>query len=124
MQARYMVIGTGRDRAAFGPETWSFVLDMARGVLDRAWRDPLTDEITPAPPVLSRLGDVAAPTLVIRGRADVPYIQDVSALLVAGIPGAEHLELADTGHLPPLERPEEVDAALLAFLGARLKQHT
>src|SRR6476619_5495054 len=60
MQARYMVIGTGRDRAAFGPETWSFVLDMARGVFDRAWRDPLTDEITPAPPVLSRLGDVAA----------------------------------------------------------------
>jgi pimeloyl-ACP methyl ester carboxylesterase len=124
MQARYMVIGPGRDRAAFDPDTWSFVLDMARGVFDRMWRDPLTDEITPAPPVLSRLGDVSAPTLVISGRADVPYIQDVSALLVARIPGADHLELADTGHLPPLERPDEFNAAVLAFLGAHLGHHT
>ncbi|MDT4927043.1 MAG: hypothetical protein QOG01_4756 [Pseudonocardiales bacterium] len=117
-QARYMVIGPGRTTAAFTPDVWRFVMEMTRGVFTRLWRDPESTDIDPEPPLLSRLGEIAAPTLVVSGRADVSGIQDLSGLLARGIPGARHIALHDTAHLPPVERPNEVTTALLEFLGA------
>ncbi|GAA3224231.1 alpha/beta fold hydrolase [Nonomuraea helvata] len=64
----------------------------------------------------TRLHEISAPTLVINGLSNVPGIQEVSGLLAKGIPGARRLDLPETGHLPPLERPKEVTAALTAFL--------
>lgn len=67
-------------------------------------------------PAAGRLGEIAVPTLVINGLSDVAGIQEVATLLADGIPGARRLDLPDTGHLAPLERPEEVTAALTSFL--------
>lgn len=64
----------------------------------------------------TRLGEVAAPALVLSGQCDVPEIREVSDELTAGIPGAHHVALPDTGHLPPLERPQAVPAALRDLL--------
>jgi pimeloyl-ACP methyl ester carboxylesterase len=116
-QARYMVLGPGRGPEAFEPAVWRFVLEMTQHVFARMWRDPVSDEVFPSPALLSRLNEIAVPTLVISGRCDVPYIQELSTQIATCIPHARHLEMPETGHLPPLERSAEINAAMLAFLG-------
>jgi pimeloyl-ACP methyl ester carboxylesterase len=115
-QARYMAVGPGRTPDVFAPAAWDLVLAMARGVFGRMWREPASTEVDPEPPILDRLGDVAVPTLVVNGTADVSYIQQISRLLASGIPGARTADLVDTAHLPPVERPDETNAVILEFL--------
>jgi pimeloyl-ACP methyl ester carboxylesterase len=67
------------------------------------------------PPAMSRLGEVRAPTLVISGLLDDAGALRASALLAAGIPGARHVEIPGAAHVPGLERPEAVNAALMGF---------
>jgi 3-oxoadipate enol-lactonase len=71
------------------------------------------------PPAVGRLGEVAAPTLVVTGALDQPSVNAGSAAIAAGVPGAEAVEIADTAHMPSLERPAEFERAALDFLGAR-----
>jgi pimeloyl-ACP methyl ester carboxylesterase len=115
-QACYMAVGPGRTPAVFDRDTWAFVLDMTRGVFARMWRDPASVEVDPEPPLLDRLGDVPVPTFVINGRSDVRFVQELGRLLSDGIPGAKRIDLDDTAHLPPIERPEVVNSVLLEFL--------
>jgi pimeloyl-ACP methyl ester carboxylesterase len=68
------------------------------------------------PPASERLTDVQAPTLVVTGDEDVRDIHEIADKLVAGIPGAERATIAGAGHLPSLERPDEFDRVVLAFL--------
>jgi 3-oxoadipate enol-lactonase len=68
------------------------------------------------PPASTRLADVRAPTLVITGDQDVRDIQEIGGKLAAEIPGAERATIADTAHLPSLERPDEFNRIVLAFL--------
>lgn len=77
-------------------------------------------------PVKHRLGEVAAPTLVLYGAADAlipnpmlnPHLTtaDVAEEAAERIPGATLHLIEDAGHLPQLEQPEVVNAHLLAFL--------
>lgn len=62
-------------------------------------------------------GAVAVPTLVVSGALDVAHHRDIATLLASEIPGAELVELAWAGHLPAVERPDEVTALLLDRLG-------
>ncbi|MDQ0378989.1 alpha/beta fold hydrolase [Amycolatopsis thermophila] len=107
-QARFLV-----------PEPGELVLDMLRGVFRRTWTGPQRTERHLEPAPVHRLGEVAAPTLVINGCRDVSEIQRVSDLLSGGIRGARRVDLPDAGHLPPVERPEQVTAELRAFLTER-----
>jgi len=68
------------------------------------------------PPASTRLADVAVPTLVVTGAEDVRDMHDIADKLAAEIPGAERATIADTAHLPSLERPDEFDRVVLAFL--------
>jgi pimeloyl-ACP methyl ester carboxylesterase len=111
-----MAVGPGRTPDVFAPAAWEQLLDMARGVFAREWREPAVAEIDPDPPLPARLAEIAAPALVISGQADVPDIRKVSHMVANGIPGARAVELADTGHLPPVERPSEINAILRAHL--------
>ncbi|TDB92839.1 alpha/beta fold hydrolase [Nonomuraea longispora] len=112
----WQVAGPGRGRDALSDEVWAAAVEMCRLVFERSWSGPRPAERELDPPATTRLTEIAAPTLVINGLSDVPGIQEVSGLLAAGIPGARRLDLQDTGHLPPLERPAEVSAALVTFL--------
>ncbi|MFD7613617.1 alpha/beta fold hydrolase [Streptomyces sp. NPDC059828] len=60
---------------------------------------------------------VQAPTLVVTGTHDVDDFRTMGALLADGIPGAHRVELPWAGHLPSLERPDEVNDLLTGFLG-------
>jgi pimeloyl-ACP methyl ester carboxylesterase len=63
-----------------------------------------------------RLGEVAAPTLVIHGDADPLVRVENGRRLAAGIPGAELIVYAGVGHIPEVECHERFNADLLAFL--------
>jgi pimeloyl-ACP methyl ester carboxylesterase len=80
---------------------------------------PLEDEVTgawPEPPSEERLGEIRAPTLVVVGAEDLADIRAIADKLAREIPGAR-LEVVDgAGHLPSLERPDEVNRLLLDFL--------
>jgi pimeloyl-ACP methyl ester carboxylesterase len=69
------------------------------------------------PPASTRLAEVTVPTLVVTGDEDVRDIHEIAEKLAAEIPNAEHAKIAGSGHLPSLERPDEFDAVVLAFLG-------
>jgi 3-oxoadipate enol-lactonase len=73
-----------------------------------------------SPPAIGRLGEVGAPTLVVTGGLDQPSVNAGAAAIAAGVPGAEAVEIADTAHLPNLERPREFERTVLGFLDERL----
>jgi pimeloyl-ACP methyl ester carboxylesterase len=70
----------------------------------------------PDPPASARLGEIAVPTLVLVGDADVPDMLQIADRLEAGIPGARKIVWPDVAHLPPMERPREFERLLLDFL--------
>lgn len=63
-----------------------------------------------------RLGEIAAPALVICGDADFPHIQARSRDMAAALPNASFQSLPGAAHLPSLECPAEITRLLLAFL--------
>jgi 3-oxoadipate enol-lactonase len=68
------------------------------------------------PPASTRLAEIRVPTLVVTGDEDVRDIHAIADKLTAEIPGAERATIAGSGHLPSLERPDEFDRVVLAFL--------
>lgn len=59
---------------------------------------------------------ITNPTLVIAGGADGTTPPDMSHDLAGRIPGATCVELADCGHCPPLEKPEQFIDEVERFL--------
>ncbi|MEU0569381.1 alpha/beta hydrolase [Nonomuraea sp. NPDC005983] len=112
----WQVAGPDRGRDALTDEAWEAAVEMCRLVFERSWTGPRSTQRFLDPTAATRLHEITAPTLVINGLSDVPGIQEVSSLLAAGISGARRIDLPQTGHLPPLERPSEVTAALTTFL--------
>ena len=72
--------------------------------------------VWPDPPAADRLAAISTPTLVVVGSEDVPDILEIANLLADGIPGAQRAVIDGAGHLPSLERPEELNRLLLEFL--------
>ena len=70
----------------------------------------------PEPAAAERLGEVAVPTLVVVGTEDVEDIPAIARKLAAEIPGARLETIDGAGHLPSLERPDELNRLLLDFL--------
>jgi pimeloyl-ACP methyl ester carboxylesterase len=68
------------------------------------------------PDLAQRLGEVRAPTLVVVGEVDQPFMHAIAERLVREIPGARRATIADTAHVPSIERPREFDELVLGFL--------
>jgi len=80
---------------------------------------PVEDDVTdvwPEPPAADRLEDVRAETLVVVGSEDLDDIKAIAEKLAAGIPRARSATIDGAGHLPSLERPDELNRLLLEFL--------
>jgi pimeloyl-ACP methyl ester carboxylesterase len=65
------------------------------------------------------LRSIAVPTLLIRGDHDGITTEAQQLEILAGIPNARLEVIADCGHLPTLERPEEVNRVLEEWLVAQ-----
>jgi 3-oxoadipate enol-lactonase len=63
------------------------------------------------------LREIRVPTLVVGGAEDAFATPADVAALARGIVGARHVILPKSGHLPSLETPEALNAALREFLG-------
>jgi pimeloyl-ACP methyl ester carboxylesterase len=72
--------------------------------------------IASKPNLHARLPEIAAPTLILRGQLDTMYGVKHSVLLHEAIPGAQFVELANTGHFPYLTHPTEFGSVLIPFL--------
>jgi 3-oxoadipate enol-lactonase/4-carboxymuconolactone decarboxylase len=64
-------------------------------------------------------GRIAVPTTVVVGERDIPSPPDVAKRIADGIPGARFVVIPGAAHVPTLEFPEPVNAALLAHLDAQ-----
>ena len=68
--------------------------------------------------VMSRLGEIQVPTLVLAGRDDFQFPPEHQAELAAGIPNAQLEIIERAGHNAPTERPHQVIQAVREFLAA------
>lgn len=67
-------------------------------------------------PVERDLSGIVAPTLVVSGAHDFRDFGDAAARLAKTLPRARRVDLPWAGHLPNLERPDEITRLLLDFL--------
>jgi len=73
--------------------------------------------------VVNRLGEIAAPTLVVAGREDFVFPPECQRELLAGIRGSELVLVDEAGHNPQDENPAQVMEALRAFLAGAQDRH-
>jgi 3-oxoadipate enol-lactonase len=114
---RTWVDGPRRRPEDVDPEVRALVGEMQRRayelqlpVWETAEEEPLVGDLS------ERVGEVRAPTLVLVGEEDVPDMHEIAGQLERELPNARRATIADTAHVPSLERPREFDALVLSFL--------
>lgn len=75
-------------------------------------------------PAFHRLGEIAAPSLVIWGDLDFPFIQERCRHVAATVLNGSHHELTGAAHLPSLERPADVKGLLAEFINHLPRSHS
>jgi pimeloyl-ACP methyl ester carboxylesterase len=74
-------------------------------------------ETWPEEPLEGRLGDIAAPTLVVVGDRDIPEMLEIADRLAQRIPSARGpIVIEGADHLVPTRRPSEFNHAMIRFL--------
>ena len=62
------------------------------------------------------LPSIAVPTLAVSAGRDFADFARIADRIAAEVPGAQRAEVADSGHLIPLERPDATVELLAPFL--------
>ena len=62
------------------------------------------------------LANIRVPTLLVAGSEDKTAPPSVMEKMAQKTPGAEYVLIPNCGHLGPMDRPDEFNAALLSFL--------
>jgi pimeloyl-ACP methyl ester carboxylesterase len=84
-------------------------------------QQPMEDQVRavwPEPPAEARLGEIGVPALVVVGSDDLDDMHAMAGRLAAELPDARLVTIEGAGHLPSLERPEELNRLLLSFLSS------
>ena len=113
---RTWVDGPLRGEAA--PEMRQAVFDMYRPALDLQAVEGAVDGEALEPASGGRLGEVAAPTLVLVGELDQPDMMKIGEKLAQEIPDARLVRMRGVAHLPPMEAPAEFLRIVSEFLEA------
>ena len=77
------------------------------GQVETAWPEPSAE---------TRLAELRVPTLVVTGSDDRVELHEVADFLVRELPDVRAATIEGAGHLPSLERPDELNRLLLDFL--------
>jgi 3-oxoadipate enol-lactonase len=107
------VDGPNRGPDAVDPEVRDLVRTMQRHAFELPEPDPPPE---PVPEPSIRLADLRVPTLVVVGDEDVEDFLAMADAAAAGIPGARKVVIEGAAHVVALEKPQEFNAALVAFL--------
>jgi 3-oxoadipate enol-lactonase len=103
-----------------GPSADDDTRALVREMQRRAFEVQLAaDELDPGPELVKVAVDPArmdVPTLVVGGELDLDVFRDGARHLADAIPGARLTMLPWAGHLPSLERPDDVTPLISAFL--------
>ena len=113
---RTWVAGPGRELEDVDPEVRARVAEMQRRAYELWPVEAEDEEELLVEDLPQKLGEVQAPTLVLVGAEDVPDMQVIAQRLASEIPGARFEKIANTAHVPSMERPEEFDRLVLGFL--------
>ncbi|MCC7447718.1 MAG: alpha/beta hydrolase [Anaerolineae bacterium] len=70
----------------------------------------------PEPPAIQQLANITAPTLLMIPERGIPDFQQIAALLQRDIPNVRTVRIPGSGHVIPLEAPEQLNAVTLDFL--------
>ncbi|MBP6817940.1 MAG: alpha/beta hydrolase [Ferrovibrio sp.] len=81
-----------------------------------ALRAPPVGANTDAVANYPRLGEIAAPAMILCGAYDFPYIQERGRQIARMMPRASLRSLPGAAHLPSLEQPALITEMLLSFL--------
>ena len=81
----------------------------------RATPDAIEPPERPRPPTRDRLGEIAAPTLVVLARHDPPSFLELGRTVADAVAGARLVEI-DSDHYLTLREPEQLGQLLLEFL--------
>lgn len=115
--------GAGEQQARMwlAPGAAADVLALTAAMTVRSYEQqlPLDGEVRtswPEPSAETRLGELRQPTLVVVGDADRPELRSLAEQVAAELPDARLATIAGAGHLPSLERPDELNRLLLEFL--------
>jgi pimeloyl-ACP methyl ester carboxylesterase len=63
------------------------------------------------------LAQISVPVMVVHSEHDEFIKREHAEYLARKIPNAEFIELSDVSHFAPLQRPDQFNSAILAFLG-------
>ncbi|MBO0607669.1 alpha/beta fold hydrolase [Myceligenerans salitolerans] len=104
-----------------GPEAAEEARELVRTMQRHAFEVQLGvgDTVNQLPGPDTDLARVTARTLVVSGGQDLDHFREVAGHVVARIDGARHVQLGWAGHLPSLERPDEITELITAFLDDR-----
>jgi 3-oxoadipate enol-lactonase len=111
------VDGPRRKPSDVDPDVRARVAEMQRRAIDLQlpFEESAEEELL-VEDVADRLGEIEAPTLVLVGEEDVPDIRAIAERLAREIPNARFETIANTAHVPSMERPAEFDRLVLGFL--------
>jgi 3-oxoadipate enol-lactonase len=118
---RTWVDGRRRDPGVVDPQVRERVRQMQRRAFElqaagAAGEEPLVADVG------RRLGEVAAPSLLVVGEHDLADVHAIADRLASELPDARRVVVPGAAHLPSMERPRQFNDLLLGFLaevGAR-----
>jgi pimeloyl-ACP methyl ester carboxylesterase len=97
-------------KAGATPEAMEQLRSAAHAILDSGDLN-VTD-----PPVFARLGEIAVPSALLVGDADLPPLVEANKQAAAVIPGCEFMLVPGMDHFPPLREPGLVLSAITKTL--------
>ncbi|MEO6892293.1 MAG: alpha/beta hydrolase [Ktedonobacteraceae bacterium] len=116
LETRMWIDGPERTPEQVDPVVRKLVYDWNRHNFDLMLREGQAEPVTPEPPAITRLSEIAVPTLVIVGDKDLRDMQNIADRLAQEIKGAQKAVIPGVAHAPNMEKPAEFNQAVLDFL--------
>lgn len=117
VNVRFWVDGPNRGPDVVDPAIRDLVREMQRRAFELqepTWEQAPEEPL--APDLGARLGEIRQPALVLVGDQDQPDMLAIAERLGRSLPNAESATIADTAHVPSMERPQEFDRLVTDFL--------
>lgn len=119
LQIRLWVDGSSRQPEQINPLVRQRAAEMNRiPVQNATWAIADAQPLNPLnPSAATRLNEIQVPTLIIAGALDHPEILRAADVMTNSIEDAQKVIIADSAHVPNMEKPAEFNEAVLRFLG-------